>query len=32
MKPETAGIVTPYLIMAAILGTGWLVYKQLKKK
>jgi len=32
MKPESAGVITPYLIFAAILGTGWLVLQGLKKK
>ncbi len=32
MKLETAGVLTPYLIMAAMLGTGWIVWRQLKKK
>jgi len=31
MKPETAGVLTPYLVFAALLGTGWLVLRRLKK-
>ncbi len=32
LSPETAGILTPYLLFAAILGTGWVISTQLKKK